>query len=242
MPAPVIAYACRMKRGWIAVAVAVAGLTGLSACSDSSDKAEPTTTATGSTAKGSSKATTTGPPKTVKDKPDDVFNLSDASETIGFRGGSVNAGQLSAVKDSPNVKTPMPVSFSKTLNSALKDRSRNQLRTIIAAATDDRGTAPRVDPFRIERTPSGDLGVFVLIDNPSANAISGLSIQAQVLVDAAKVVGAASFDIPASEIADIPAGDAVVTLLTISKSRLDDPKVSLNGIGLRLDLRYKSAK
>lgn len=238
VPQRCVAYADGMKRVLTVAAIAGALLVGLSACSDSSDKADTTKT----TMEGTGKTTASGPPETVKDKPDDVFNLSNADEVFGFRGGSVTAAQLSKVKDSPAVKTPMTVAFSKSLEKVLKERSRNQLRTIIAAAKDDRGKVPRVDPFHIERTGAGDLAVFVLIDNASDKAISGLSVQAQVLVDAAKVVGAAKFDVPASEIKDVPAGSAAVTLLTIGKDRLDDPKMSLNGIGLRLDLTYKSAK
>lgn len=188
-----------------------------------------------------STSTTTKHSTNAKANRDDVFTLRSDTDAVTFRGGVTSAADLHAVSASEPVKTPMDVTVSKTLDSKLAPRSRNQLRTIIARATDDRGDVPRADIMRVQPTPNGGIGLFVVIDNPTDQAIGTLQVTAELLEDGTTSAGKANFVIPESEIADIPANSAVVTLLTVGKDRLSDETPPVDQLGVRLDLRFAPA-
>ena len=204
---------------------------------DTTSNSESEVSATGvsgsaASASAGSKATTT----TVKVEEDDVFALVSDGDVIGFRGGRTTAKDLAAVTAEPDVDTPMPVVFTTSMDKVLKARSRNQLRTVIANATDARPERPHADPMRTQRDQNGDLAIFVVIDNPTDTALADLKIDAQVLKGGTEPAGSASFVIGDEEVESLEAGSAVVALLTMGKDRLVDPDIPLNGIGLRLDL------
>lgn len=187
--------------------------------------------ATGKSAAGS-KATTT----TIKVAEDDVFALKSETDSVDFRGGTTTAKSLAAVKPTPAVETPMPVVFTKGIDAVLQDRSRNQLRTVIANAKDARPELAQAEPMRVVRDQNGDLAIFVVVDNPTDTALRDLTIRVQVLKGGSEPVGSAAFVIGDDELASLDAGSAAVALLTMGKDRLTDPELSLSGIGIRLDL------
>lgn len=238
-----------MNAAYRALLVGVALMAIPTACADtnatSSGKSAAEASATGSGAAGSgtaegtsgksaagSKATTT----TIKVAEDDVFALASEGDVVVFRGGRTTAKSLAAVKPTPAVETPMPVVFTKGIDAVLQDRSRNQLRTVIANAKDARPELAQAEPMRVVRDQNGDLAIFVVVDNPTDTALRDLTIRVQVLKGGSEPVGSAGFVIGDDELASLDAGSAAVALLTMGKDRLTDPELSLSGIGIRLDL------
>lgn len=238
-----------MNFAYRALLVGVALLVIPTSCADTTDRSSDTSAAAGSAAgKGASgsraengtsgksaagsKATTT----TIKVVEDDIFALASDNDSVVFRGGTTTAQELAAVKSKQVVETPMPVVFAEGIDAVLQDRSRNQLRLVIAHAKDERPERAQVDPMRVQRDQNGDLAIFVVIDNPTDTALSDLVVRAQVLKGGSEPAGSAAFVIGDDELASLDAGSSAVALLTMSKDRLFDPDLSLNGIGIRLDL------
>jgi hypothetical protein len=134
----------------------------------------------------------------------------------------------------------MPLSFQASVDEKLSDRARNQVRQIVATAVGERGDVPRIDPFWLETTESGDVAIYAILDNAGPSAIGEVQVEA-VLLSAAgdSEFGRASFALPAAEIdAPMEPGSAVFVVLTMGEDKIEDGDVSPEGIAVRLDLRY----
>ena len=221
----------------IAALVAV-GCLAATSCTGNDEKAAPTTTS------GKSTAVTDGgktpPPKntSVPSPEDSLIDFGNGVRPVNFRGGAVPAKAFVDVSSKGNVETPMEVLFPAGVDAKLSDRARNQVRTVVAAATDERGETPRADPFWVQHNADGDVALLVIIDNPTKDDLKNLSVRAELLKPDGTSNGIAEFKIPAKELDGLPAGDAAFLVLTVSEDRLEDPKSDVTRGGVRLDLQY----
>lgn len=199
-------------------------------CSDDKKSATSTTRSSEGT------TTTAAPRPTVSADQEDLITFAFADDAVNFRGGKTTAKALSEVKPEAKVETPMPVEFGTSVDKVLSDKARNQVKLIVANATDERGSRPRVDPVRVQRNAEDNVAIMVVIDNPTDTAITEPVVRADLLKGGTESVAKADFKIPASEVKEIPPNTAVFLVLEMSKERLGDFNEPLETLSLRLDL------
>lgn len=174
----------------------------------------------------------------VSSPQDSLVDFGDDPRPVNFRGGSIAPEAFVQVSQDGDVETPMPLVFPAGVDAKLSDRARNQVRTVVASATDERGTTPRADPFWIERDAAGNVALMVIVDNPSEDDLGKIAVTAELLLPNGDPNGTAKFEIPPRELDALAAGDAAFFVLTFGKDRLKDPTSDVASGGVRLDLVY----
>ncbi|MEZ5383425.1 MAG: hypothetical protein R2754_16705 [Microthrixaceae bacterium] len=167
---------------------------------------------------------------------DSLIDFGDDPRPVAYRGGSLSPEDFAQVDPDEVVETPMPLLFATGVDAKLSDRARNQVRSVVATSTEDRGDAARADPLWIQRDPDGNVALLVVIDNPTAADLTALTVRAELLKPDGESNGVAQFEIPPEEVLGVPAGSAVFLVLTMDQDRLDDEKVDVSRGGVRLDL------
>lgn len=201
--------------------------------------------ASGSATEGASGGTGAAPTSSVEwsQAKDSLLKLSSASQIVSFRGGRVSASELEGVTDTAPVRTPMDLIVQRSVDDKLTERARNQVRKIVASASGERGSVPRVDPFWVDRTEAGDVAIYAIVDNPGDTKIKDLEITAMLAAGSANeqepvAIGSSSFALPTEEVPALEPNSAAFVILILGEDKLDDPEADLDGITVRFDLRF----
>ena len=201
--------------------------------------------ASGSATEGASGGSGAAPTSAVEwsQAKDSLLRLSSASQIVSFRGGRVSASELEGVTDTAPVRTPMDLIVQRSVDDKLTERARNQVRKIVASASGERGSVPRVDPFWVDRTEAGDVAIYAIVDNPGDTKIKDLEVTAMLSAGSATeqepvAIGSSSFVLPAEEVPALEPNSAAFVILILGEDKLDDPEADLDGITVRFDLRF----
>lgn len=167
---------------------------------------------------------------------DALLTFDNSKQVVGYRGGTLSQEEFDDVAAAPFVEAPMPVVFGAFADKELTQRSKNQVRAIIASATEDRGNEARVDPVWVRRNSEDDVEILVVVDNPSADELDPITIDAELVNRLDEPKGDESFQVQPDQLNGVPAGMAAFLILTMDKGRLNENDVDISHTGVKVKL------
>ncbi|MEZ5383426.1 MAG: hypothetical protein R2754_16710 [Microthrixaceae bacterium] len=167
---------------------------------------------------------------------DALITFDHDNQVVGYRGGSLTQEQLDDIAATPLVEAPMPVIFGAFADEELTQRAKNQVRAIIASATEDRGNEARVDPVWVRRNSEEDVEILVVVDNPGATDLDPITIDVELVNRLEEPKGDESFQVQPDQLDAVPAGMAAFLILTMDKGRLSEADVDITQTGVKAEL------